>query len=168
MSNILEVEEKYSKLWPFIAILSGITASLLFVYYLAVDEVLLEGYLRLISFAFFALMVLSLFKVKDGKVVIRLEQIEDHIQIGYYVRDRLVYEENFELNDLDEIRVDKMPNKSLYNDFANKDRAVHFKRKKSDGWLYLTQLYGRVIPLTQEKAELILEFLREVKNRVKN
>lgn len=168
MSNVLEIEEKYSRLWPLVAFISGIVAVLLFIYYLAVDEVLLEGYLRLISFSFFALMVLSLFKVKDGKVIIRLEQIDRSILVSYFVRDRLVYEENFEIKEIDEVRIDQMPNKSLYNDFARKDRTVRFKKKKSDTWIYLAQLHGRVIPLTHQNAEKVTNYLESVIQDIKS
>ena len=164
MSRTLEIEEKYSQFWPIIATVSGLAAIVLFAYYLMVDEVLLEGYLRLISFSFFALMVLSLFKVKDGKVIIEFTSEDGTLYLSYYVRDRLVYEEDFQLKNIKELKVDQMPNKSLYNDFAKKDRCVRFKKGKSDDWLYMAQLFGRVIPLTEENALKVEEFVNsEVK-----
>ncbi|PKD44534.1 hypothetical protein [Rhodohalobacter barkolensis] len=160
MTDRLEIEEKYSRFWPIIAVISGLAAVVLFAFYLIVDEVLIEGYLRLISFSFFALMVLSLFKVKDGKVEIVFETENNTIYLTYYVRDRLVYEEDFSLDKIKDLKVDYMPNKSLYNDFAKKDRCVRFKKGKSDDWLYMAQLFGRVIPLTQSNAEKIADFVR--------
>ncbi len=163
MSQTLKIEEKYSRFWPIIAAVSGLAAIILFAYYLMVDAVLLEGYLRLISFSFFALMVLSLFKVKDGKVVIEFTSEDGTLFLSYYVRDRLVYEEDFRLQKIKELKVDQMPNKSLYNDFAKKDRCVRFKKGKSDDWLYMAQLFGRVIPLTEENAIKIEKFVnREI------
>ncbi len=159
MSQTLQIEEKYSRFWPMIATVSGIAAIVLFAYYLMVDEVLLEGYLRLISFSFFALMVLSLFKVKDGKVEIMFTSDDGTLYLTYYVRDRLVYEEDFRLKKIKELKVDQMPNKSLYNDFAKKDRCVRFKKGNSEDWLYMAQLFGRVIPLTQDNAEKIEKFV---------
>jgi len=161
MSQTLKIEEKYSRFWPMIAAISGLAAAILFAYYLMVDEVLLEGYLRLISFSFFALMVLSLFKVKDGKVVISFISEDGTLYLKYHVRERLVYEENFRLQKIKDLKIDRMPNKSLYNDFAKKDRCVRFKKGKSDEWIYMAQLFGRVIPLNKEHAEKIEEFVHQ-------
>lgn len=161
MTQTLKIEEKYSRFWPIIAAVSGIAAIILFTYYLMVDEVLLEGYLRLISFSFFALMVLSLFKVKDGKVVISFTSEDDTLYLTYHVRDRLVYEEDFQLQNIKDLKIDRMPNKSLYNDFAKKDRCVRFKMRKSNDWIYMVQLFGRVIPLTQKNAVKIKEFVNQ-------
>ncbi|WP_069131391.1 hypothetical protein [Rhodohalobacter halophilus] len=168
MMNELEIEEKYSKFWPLVATISGLVAIVLFTFYLTVDEVLIEGYLRLTAFSFFALTVLSLFKVKDGKVMIQFEKDEDSIAIRYIVRNRLVYEEAFPLSDIEEIKVDQMPNKSLYNDFAKKDRTVRLKKRKSDGWLYLAQLHGRVIPLTENNALKVKDFFISAMEKAKN
>lgn len=161
MSKILKIEEKYSRFWPMIAAVSGIAAVILFTYYLMVDEVLLEGYLRLISFSFFALMVLSLFKVKDGKVIISLISEDGTLFLKYHVRERLVYEENFRLKKIKDLKVDRMPNKSLYNDFAKKDRCLRIKKGKSEDWIYLAQLFGRVIPMTPVNAEKVREFVSQ-------
>lgn len=166
MKSELVIQEKYSKLWPLIAITSGLVAVLLFSYYLMVDEVLLEGYLRLIAFSFFALAVLSLFKVKDGKVSILFKPADHSLILSYSIRERLVYEESFQLNDIEEIKADQMPNKSLYNDFARSDRTVRFKKKKAVGWLYLTQLYGRVLPLTEQDADQIVDYIRSLQSSV--
>ncbi len=161
MTQTLKIEEKYSRFWPVIATVSGIAATILFTYYLMVDEVLLEGYLRLISFSFFALMVLSLFKVKDGKVVISFTSEDDTLYLTYHVRDRLVYEESFQLQKIKDLKIDRMPNKSLYNDFAKKDRCVRFKMGKSNDWIYMVQLFGRVIPLTHKNAVKVEEFVNQ-------
>ncbi|MFO7799701.1 hypothetical protein [Rhodohalobacter sp.] len=161
MTQKLKIEEKYSRFWPMIATISGIAAIILFAYYLMVDEVLLEGFLRLISFSFFALMVLSLFKVKDGKVVISFISEDNTLYLKYHVRDRLVYEESFQLQKIKDLKIDQMPNKSLYNDFAKKDRCVRFKKGKSNDWIYMAQLFGRVIPLTHENAVKIEDFVNQ-------
>lgn len=161
MNRAIEIEEKYSKFWPLIAITSGLAAVILFIYYLSVEEVLLEGYLRLISFTLFALMILSLFKVKDGKVIIRIEISDRVVSLHYSVRDRMVYEEDFQINEIEELKVDEMPNMSLYNDFSKNDRTVRIKKRKTDGWLYLAQLYGRVIPMTKDNAERVANFIAE-------
>ncbi len=168
MSRTLTVEEKYSRHWPAIAGISGIAAILLFSTYLFADNgVLIDGYIRLAAFACFALMVLSLFKVKDGKVFITIEcDDEGVVLMEYAVRNRIVYEEEIPLHELDEISIDRTPNRSLYNDFAKNDRCVRFKKPKSEGWLYLNELYGRTIPLTQANAERIKAFLMKCKSDV--
>jgi hypothetical protein len=167
MSRSLTVEEKYSRHWPAIAAVSGIAAILLFSTYLFVDNgVLIDGYIRLASFVCFALMVLSLFKVKDGKVIITIECDGDLVLMEYSVRNRIVYEEEFRFSDFEELTIDQTPNRSLYNDFAKYDRCVRFKKPKSEGWLYLNELYGRTIPLTQANAERIKAFLESCKSEV--
>jgi len=167
MSQTLKIEEKYSRFWPIVATVSGFAAIIIFSYYLMVDAVLLEGFLRLISFSFFALMVLSLFKVKDGKVIITFISEDGTIYLKYHVRDRLVYEEKFRLQKIKDLKVDRMPNKSLYNDIAKKDRCVRFKKGKSDDWIYMAQLFGRVIPLTHENAKKIEKFVNQEIEKVK-
>ncbi len=159
MTSSLIIEEKYSRYWPLIAAVSGIAAILSFTYYLMVDEVLLEGYMRLISFAFFSLTVLSIFKVKDGKVQISMSVEDGDLELEYHVRERLVYREEFSLDEIARVKVDRMPNRSLYNDIARKDRCVRFKKPKSGGWLYLNEIYGRVIPLRQDHAKQIEQYL---------
>lgn len=162
MSNALVIEEKYSRFWPLIALVSGITAVLSFIFYLIADGVLLEGYIRLISFAFFALMILSLFKVKDGKVRISMVVEDGKLHLEYRVRGRLIYSEEFQLEEIDDVKIDRMPDRSLYNEFAKNDRCVRFKKPKSAGWLYLNELHGRVIPLNRENAQRMEQYLLKV------
>lgn len=164
MNKQLIVKEKYSKHWPLIAVLSGVLSVILFVSYQFTDNVLLEGYLRLSSFAFFALALLSLFKVKDGQIKLNLNVSDDNVlEIAYTVRKKIVSEEKFSLNEINEIKVDRMPDKSLYNDFMKSDRCLRFKRTKNGEWIYLNKVHGRVIPLTQPKAERIINFIESAK-----
>lgn len=155
----LTVSEKYSRHWPTIAVISAVMALLFYISYHMVGDVLIEGYLRFTAFGFFALAVLSLFKVKDGRMVISLEKDDESLEIFYRVRDNLVHEEMILLADVREVKVDHMPNRSLYNDIIKSDRCIRFRRKDSDGWLYLNEIYGRVIPLSRENAESILTFI---------
>jgi hypothetical protein len=161
----LTVKEKYSKHWLKIAVISAILAVLLFGAYLITADVLIEGYLRLAAFCFFALSLLSFFKVKDGQIKIDLEIDEKGgLQIDYFVRNKKIAHDAFDLNRFDTIEIHEMPNRSLYNDFVTGDRAVRFKQKESSGWLYLTEVHGRVIPLDSKNATQVSEFINRYLN----
>jgi hypothetical protein len=163
--NTLTVKEKYSRHWPKIATISAILAALLFGAYLITVNVLIEGYLRLAAFCFFALSLLSFFKVKDGQIKIKLS-IDEHggLQLDYYVRNQQVAHERFNLNKVESVEIHEMPNRSLYNDFATGDRAIRFKEKESKGWLYLTEVHGRVIPLDHNNAQEVSDFINKYLN----
>lgn len=158
--KLLTVKEKYSRHWPRIAVLSAVLALLLWGAYMLVADVLIEGYLRFAAFCFFALSLLSFFKVKDGQIRIDL-QIDDHggLIINYYVRKNKIANESFDLNKIEEVKINDMPNRSLYNDFATGDRTLQFRRIDSDGWLYLIEVHGRVIPLDSSNAEKLFSFI---------
>lgn len=159
MSNTLTVSEKYSRHWPLIAIVSAVLALSFYISYHLAADVLLEGYLRLVAFGFFALAVLSFFKVKDGRIEITIEKSDELIEIYYRVRDKIIHEEELNLADIRDLKMDQMPNKSLYNDLIQSDRCIRFRRTDSDGWLYLHEIYGRVIPLSEKNASEILQFI---------
>lgn len=169
MSNQLIVSEKYSRYWPVIAAGSLIVSALFLAGYIYTSNVLLESYLRLGAFAFFVVGFLSLFKLRDGKIKI-LYELDDEkktdVKITYSVRDQNIHVESIDLSEIKSIKVDQMPNRSLYNDFYKADRSVRLKKKNMDGWLYLNEIHGRAIPLSQENAEKIVSFIRE--NKVQN
>lgn len=158
-SKELNVSEKYSRHWPAIAIISAILSVLFYISYHLVGDVLIEGYLRLTAFGFFALAVLSFFKVRDGRMEIFMTMDEKSLEIFYRVRDKLVHEEMIMLSDVSDVEIDRMPDRSLYNDIIKSDRCIKFRRKDSEGWLYLNEIYGRVIPLSRENAEQIRSFI---------
>jgi len=161
MKEELIIKEKYSKYWPFIAGISAILSVIFFLGYQFVGDVLLEGYLRLTSFAFFALSLLSLFKIRDGQIKISVRKTEDGvIEFIYSVRKQTIYEEEFSNHELENLKLDEMPNKSLYNDFMKSDRCIRFRRKDTSDWLYLNKVHGRVIPLSENNAEKMLTFLK--------
>ncbi len=165
MNPKLTVEEKYSQHWPFVCVLSLIVAGALFYNYQITENILLEGYLRLASFGFLALSILSYFKIRDGKVLIDLEtDTEGVLKVMYSVRNNYIHSEEWTVKELNEIKVDEMPNRSLYNDLMKKDRCVRFKRKKEEDWIYFNKINGRVIPFTQENAEKIKTYLVNLKN----
>lgn len=169
MSRSLTVSEKFSKLWPFAAAASLILSILFFVGYIYISDQLIASYLRLAAFAFFVIGFLSLFKLKDGQMEIKFEFREaspDEVEINYSVRDRSLHFETFDLTDIKEIKVDNMPNKSIYNDIYRLDRSVRIKKENMDGWLYLNEVHGRVIPLSEENADKIARFLADIRKSV--
>lgn len=156
----LTVFEKYSRHWPSIAIASAVLSVIFFGAYWYSDDVLIAGYLRLAAFVFFALSLLSFFKWKDGQMKIDLNLDQDHkIKLNYFVRDRFIASDHFDLNDVTEVEVNKMPNKTLYNEFATGDRCIRFRRKDTGEWSYLNEVQGRIIPLDTENANQVAEFI---------
>jgi len=165
MSQILTVSEKYSRFWPAIAIGSIIASIAFFGAYIFVTDVLIGSYLRLAAFAFFVIGFLSLFKLKDGRIDIEFELSEDagpHMEVTYSARDRNIHAEMIDISEITALKIDQMPNRSLYNDFNNVDRTVRFQKENMEGWLYLNEIHGRVIPLSQENAEKIVQFLKRI------
>lgn len=163
MSNRLEVTEKYSKYWPTVTFGSLLVSVALFAAFIYADNLLLESYLRLGAFAFFVIGFLSYFKLREGQMTLLYEIDNDQkniVQISYSSDGRTLYQESIDLNDITEIKTDEMPNRSLYNDFYKRDKSVRFKKEHMDGWLYLNELHGRVIPLSQENASSIVAFIK--------
>lgn len=158
--NQLTVKEKYSKHWPVIAVASALLALLLWGAYMFSADVLVEGYLRFAAFCFFALSLLSFFKVKDGQIRIDLQFEDDEtLLVNYQVRKKQIGSESFDMTKIEAVDINKMPNRSLYNDFATGDKTIRFKRVDSEGWLYLIEVNGRVIPLDNENAKKVFDFI---------
>lgn len=165
MSQTLTVSEKYSRYWPAIAIGSIIASILFFGAYVVVSDVLIGSYLRLAAFAFFVIGFLSLFKLRDGRMKIEFELEDDagpHMDVYYSVRDRNVHAETIDLSEIHDLKIDKMPNRSLYNDLNQVDRSIRFKKENMEGWMYLIEIHGRVIPLSKENAEKVVEFIKKI------
>jgi len=165
MSHTLTVSEKYSRFWPAIAVGSIIASIAFFGAYIMVADVLISSYLRLAAFAFFVIGFLSLFKLKDGRIVIDFELADDagpHMEVTYSVRDRNIHAETIDISEITSLKIAQMPNRSLYNDFNKVDRSVRFQKENMEGWLYLNEIHGRVIPISQENAERIVKFLNRI------
>lgn len=167
MSNQLQVSEKYSQYWPAIMIGSLILSLIFLVAFIYTTEPLLESYLRLAAFAFFVIGFLSFFKIRDGQLTINYEvkDGDQEMYITYTLREQKIHIETVDLSDIVDIKVDEMPNRSLYNDFYKIDKSVRLKKKNMDGWLYLNELHGRMIPLSRENAGKVVDF---VKKNMKN
>ena len=161
MTKNLVVNEKYSRYWPAVTLVSAILAVLFFIGFLVVSNVLYEGYLRLFSFSFFALSVLSFYKVRDGRIQIKLETIDKkELRITYSTADnRLLYQEVMDRKDLSEVVIDEIPNRSLYNDLVKSDRCIKVRKKGAKHWIYLNSVNGRVLPLSFENAAAIEKFI---------
>jgi hypothetical protein len=160
MMKKLIIKEKYSKFWPIITVLSLLAAFVTFYFYWSVSDVLLEGYLRLLSFIFFALGVLSLYKLKDGQIEITTTKSDDVIEIQYKSGNKIIHTEEWADDEIASIKVDEMPNRSLYNDLIQGDRCLRFRRNDHSDWIYLNRIEGRVIPLSQDNAEELFCFLK--------
>lgn len=161
MSKTLIISEKYSKYWPLITIISGIAAILSGVAFLYFDAVLLEGYLRLAAFIFFAIFLLSLYKVRDGKVNMKFIIENRVVTIEYHQKNQLIEEEIIDFSDISDIKISPLPNRSVYNDLMRSDRCIRINRK--DGvWIYLNEINGRTIPLEEDNALKVKHFLEPV------
>ena len=163
MSDFIKVSEKYSQYWPAITIGSLILSLLFLVAFFNSTDALLESYLRLAAFAFFVIGFLSYFKLRDGQINInyQINDDESEMKITYSLRDQNIHAETVDLKEIVEVKVDEMPNRSLYNDFYKIDKSVRLKKKNMNSWLYLNELHGRMIPLSKENAEKIVEFIEK-------
>lgn len=163
IKNTLTIQEKYSKFWPLIAISSFLIAASLFIIYLTVSNVLVEGYLRMAAFIFFAVSLLSLLKLRDGRIDITVTADDkDVIRFEYRLKDKIVFQEEWKRIELHSLKIDEMPNRSIYNDIVQSDRCIRFRRENEAEWNYLNKVNGRVIPLSNESAKKMHAFLRHI------
>lgn len=161
MKDQLVIKEKYSKYWPTAAVASLILSILFFVSYHLIEDVLWIGYLRLTSFALFAVALLSFFKIYDGQVEITVAADDDFFETIYKVRDEIIFESKYPRSDFHKVKTDQLPNKSIYNDFMKSDKCVRFQRKDENAWFYFNEIESRVIPLSEENANELLDFLKK-------
>lgn len=157
----LVIREKYSKYWPSVAVISLILAVVFFIVYHLMDDVLWIGYIRLGSFAMFAVTLLSFFKIKDGQVEITVKIDDDVIESIYKVRNEIIFSAKHLPSDIHKLKIDEMPNKSLYNDFVKSDKCVRFRKKNESAWYYFNEIESRVIPLSEKNASELEDFLRK-------
>jgi len=156
----LRIEEKYSAQWPLITVVSMILAVTIFSSLLFIDSTLLAGYVRLTAFAFFAIGVIGFFKLRDGKVTLHFSmEDENFLLLEYIVKSELKHSENWDLKHIATVKIEEMPNRSFYNDIVTTDRCIAIRYKDENDWTYLHKLYGRVIPLKNESAVKIKNFL---------
>lgn len=160
MKETLIIKEKFSKFWPAITAISLISAAISFYFYWSVSDVLIEGYLRLTAFILFSVGVLSLYKLKDGQIEIITTLNDDVIEFQYMSRKRVIHTEEWSANEIATIKIDKMPNRSLYNDLIQSDRCLRFRRINQSDWNYLNSINGRVVPLSQSNADELVRFLK--------
>lgn len=162
MKNQLYIEEKFSKFWPSVAAVSFLIAIGLFLLYIRTDHVLYAGYYRFIAFAFFATGILSVFKLRDGKILLQLKVTDDQdLQIHYKTKKREIGEDQWDLKEIASVKIAEMPNKSLYNDIVRSDRCVLIRFKDRTDWIYLNNLNSRVIPLEKRDAESVRQFIQK-------
>lgn len=170
MSHTLQISEKFSKYW--LPVMAGSFLGSLFFFgaFLYISDPLVESYLRLGAFAFFVIGFLTAFKLKDGQINIlyEVEENSSNLEITYSVRDRTTHRESIDMDDIIAVEIGQMPNRSLYNDFYKADRSVKLQKKNMDGWIYLNELHGRAIPLSQENAGKIVQFISEHSINVQN
>jgi hypothetical protein len=159
--NKLVIKEKYSKYWPIVSVVSLILAVVLFLAYQLMDNVLWIGYVRLASFSFFALALLSYFKVKDGQVEITVCYDEGYIKSVYKVRDEIIFQATHPASDFYKLKIDQMPDRSLYNQIVKSDKCVRFRRENENAWYYFNEIESRVIPLSKENAFNLYNFLKK-------
>lgn len=160
----LVIQEKYSKYWPTVTFISLILAIALFITYQVMNDVLWIGYVRLASFSLFAIALLSFFKVKDGQVEITIKVENGVVESIYKVRDEIIFHIENPVSDFYKLKIDQMPNKSLYNDFVRSDKCVRFRRENETAWYYFNEIESRVIPLSEENASKLYNFLKQASN----
>jgi hypothetical protein len=82
------------------------------------------------------------------------------IEIQYKSGEKIIHTEEWADDEIASIKVDEMPNRSLYNDLIQGDRCLRFRRNDRSDWIYLNSIEGRVIPLSPDNAEELLRFLK--------
>lgn len=161
MKNQLTVEEKFSRLWPTAAVVSLFAALIFYLLYVNTENALNESYFRVLSFAFFAAGILVLFKLKDGKITLRMEvSANRELSIHYQTKRTTIAEEVWNLDDIASVKIDEMPNNSLSNDIVRGDRCIKVRYRNHTDWIYLNNLSNRVIPLKKEDAKRVMEFIQ--------
>lgn len=158
----LKIEEKYSAQWPIITVLSMVLAIAIFSSLLFIESTLLAGYARLTAFAFFALGVIGLFKLREGKVLLIFSMEDDrYMNVDYIVKNEVKHTESWDIKPISTIKIDEMPNRSFYNDIVTSDRCIAIRNENESDWTYLHKMHGRVIPLKSESARKIKKFIEE-------
>jgi hypothetical protein len=164
MTHTITVFEKYSRHWPMTTIISGVLSVILFGLFLFTDNTLAGGYLRLGAFASFAVCLLSYFKIRDGQIKLDLSiDNSKNLLIDYFMKDQIIYKESFSLNEIQELKMDRVPNKSFYNDLFTGDFRVLYKKSDYENFLNLTEIRGRLVPLEEENALHIISFIEHHK-----
>ncbi|TVQ65662.1 MAG: hypothetical protein EA360_08690 [Balneolaceae bacterium] len=162
MNKTLFIQEKYSSYWPLIAIISFFLAIVLFIIYLFTDTAILEGILRLAAFIFFATGILTLLKINQGQIsVITTVSENREISISYQKKGREAETYFVPASSVAELKIDEMPNRSLYNDIIKSDRCIRIRRTDSSEWEYLYKTDARVIPFSEENAKKLYSFLKK-------
>lgn len=162
-THLTTVEEKFSRTWPFIAISSSVLAILLFIYSRMNSDILISGYLELASFILFAAAVLSYFKLRDGRISIRIDidREENELVFSYLLNGSVVTSETLSIDKQVEFKSGRMPDTSLYTEINQTDRTIRFRETPSDSWRYLFQYNSRVIPVRPEVARKTAEILSD-------
>lgn len=158
----LIVKEKYSKFWPIITVVSLISAVISFYFYWNSSDILIKGYLRLIAFILFSVGVLSIYKLNESQIEITAILDNELIEFQYRSKNKIIHSEEWVASDISSIKIDEMPNRSLYNDIILSDRCLRFRRNNQSDWNYLNSINGRVVPLSQNNAEELLRFLKKL------
>jgi hypothetical protein len=160
-NHLTTVHEKFSKTWPFAAISSSVMAVLLFIGSRLTPEILISGYLELASFVLFVVAVFSYFKLRDGKITIRVDKNDGELIFTYLLKGSEVAQESLAIDQKVEFKTDRMPDMSLSSDINRSDRTIRFRTDSSDSWQYLFQYNQRVIPVTPQHADNIQHILTE-------
>ena len=162
-THLTTVEEKFSRTWPFIAISSSVLAILLFIYSRIMSDILISGYLELASFILFAVAVLSYFKLRDGRISIRIDidREKNELTFSYLLNGSVVSSETLSINKPVEFQSGKLPDTSLYTEINRTDRTIRFREAPSGSWRYLFQYNSRVIPVSREVADETAKILSD-------
>lgn len=161
MKDKLVIKEKYSKFWPLITAISLFLAVITFYFYWSSTDTLVGGYLRLTAFILFSIGVLSLYKLNEGQIEITVTLNDEIIEFQYRSKNRLIHTEEWSSKEIASIKIDEMPNRSLYNDLIQSDRCLRFRRTNQSDWNYLNSIDGRVVPLSQDNANELVRFLNK-------
>jgi len=157
----IEIEEKYSNLWTRVTVLTLLLTPVLYFAYLSILDVLWRGIFRLLALISFSAAVFSGLKVMEGKHSMTLEIKDNHLVVNYFRNTRQVKEDLFEIDNIESVTTDQLPDDVFTNKFLTNDRTILLRFRDSDRELNLFELEGRILSVNNETAGRVAQFLNE-------
>lgn len=161
MEASITVKEKYSSQWSTITILLGALTLIFFTGFLYIDSVVWEGIMRLTAFIFFAATIFSGLKVMEGKHIIHLDIEDEYLLVSYFRDDQKVQEDIYDITEIEDVYIDRLPPTVFTNTFLFKDKTVMIGLRDSERPLNLFALSGRVLSITPSTARKVVEFISD-------
>lgn len=163
MEEVIEVNEKYSNNWKPILYFSLIFATITFVIYLNLNDVLWTGIFRLIAFMSFTLSIFCMLKVMEGRKTFRLSIENGSLHIAYLKNQHVIQEEILDKNKIESVY--RVPSTSKFkvpfSDYRfSFSKTCNFKVRFNDTNkdICLFKFGGRVLTVDEESGRELQNF----------